>query len=46
MRKILKILLIVLIIPIFLVVFAVTHELGHTILARSLGDPNSVFYLA
>ncbi len=25
--------------------FTVVHELGHSILARLLGDPNSVFYL-
>ncbi len=46
MRKVLIIALIVLLIPIFLVTFTVIHELGHTLLARLLGDPNSVFYLA
>jgi hypothetical protein len=45
MHKVLQILLIILLIPVFLVVFTVIHELGHTILARLLGDPNSVFYL-
>jgi hypothetical protein len=46
MRKVLIILLVILLIPAFLVTFVVIHELGHTILARLLGDPNSVFYLA
>ena len=45
MRKALQILLIILLIPVFLVAFTIVHELGHTILARLLGDPNSVFYL-
>lgn len=46
MRKVLNVILIILLIPVFLVTFTVIHELGHTILARLLGDPNSVFYLA
>ena len=45
MRKALHILLILLFIPVFLVVFTVVHEVGHSLLARLLGDPNSVFYL-
>ncbi len=31
--------------PIFLVIFTVIHESGHTILARLFGDPASTFYL-
>ena len=46
MRKVLTVVLIVLLIPVFLIAFTVIHELGHTILARLLGDPGSVFYLA
>jgi hypothetical protein len=46
MRKVAKIIFIILLIPVFLVAFIVIHELGHTILARLLGDPNAVFYLA
>jgi hypothetical protein len=46
MRKVLVILLVILLVPVFLVTFTVVHELGHTILARILGDPESVFYLA
>ena len=45
MRKILQIFVISSFIPIFLVAFTVVHEFGHTILARLLGDPNSIFYL-
>ncbi len=45
MIKALKVLLIILIIPIYLIIFTVIHELGHTLLARLLGDQNSVFYL-
>jgi hypothetical protein len=45
MRKTLQILLTILLVPVFLVVFTIIHELGHTILARLLGDPNSIFYL-
>ena len=39
-------LLIILLIPVFLVALIIIHELGHTTLARLLGDPNAVFYLA
>jgi hypothetical protein len=46
MRRILNIILYILLIPVFLITFTVIHELGHTILARLLGDPDSVFYLA
>jgi ketosteroid isomerase-like protein len=46
MRRIAVIILVILLIPVFLVTFTVTHEMGHTILARGLGDPDSVFYLA
>jgi hypothetical protein len=46
MRKVLLAILIVVLIPVFLVTFTAIHELGHTVLARLLGDPNSVFYLA
>ncbi len=31
--------------PIYLLAFVVVHEIGHTLLARLLGDPNSTFYL-
>jgi len=46
MPRFLRILLILLLIPIFLIGFTVVHEMGHTILARILGDPASTFYLA
>lgn len=46
MRKLFFIFLVILLIPVYLVAFTVVHELGHTILARLLGDPDSVFYLA
>lgn len=46
MKKALTIFLIILSIPVFLVFFVVVHEVGHTILARLLGDPDSIFYLA
>jgi hypothetical protein len=45
-RKVLRVFLYAVLIPAFLMAFAVTHELGHTLLARLLGDPNAVFYLA
>lgn len=45
MKKALTIFLIVLSIPVFLISFVVVHEAGHTILARLLGDPDSIFYL-
>jgi hypothetical protein len=37
--------LIVLLAPIYLLSFVVIHEVDHTVLARLLGDPDSVFYL-
>ncbi len=43
--KILRILFVILYIPIFLVGFGVVHELGHTVVARLSGDPNSYFTL-
>jgi len=46
MQKILRSNLIMLLFWILLIAFIVVHELGHTILARLLGDPNSTFYLA
>ncbi len=45
-KKLSVLLLVTLFIPVYLVSFVVIHELGHTLLARLLGDPNSVFYLA
>jgi hypothetical protein len=45
MSKRIQIVLIILLIPALLVGFTVVHELGHTILARALGDPDSTFYL-
>jgi hypothetical protein len=36
---------IIVLVPIYLVSFVVVHEVGHTVLARLLGDPESVFYL-
>jgi hypothetical protein len=45
MREVLNILFIILLVPVLLIVFTIVHELGHTILARLLGDPNSTFYL-
>lgn len=38
-------LLLILLIPVYLLVLIFIHELGHTLLARLLGDPNAVFYL-
>jgi hypothetical protein len=40
-----RIIFIFLLAPIFLLSFVVLHEVGHTVLARLLGDPDSVFYL-
>jgi len=45
MRKILKFDFILLLIALLLVLIIVIHEIGHTALARLLGDPDSVFYL-
>lgn len=45
MKRRTQIILIIAIFPLLLVVFTVVHELGHTILARLMGDPDSVFYL-
>jgi hypothetical protein len=45
MRKVLIVSLVILLLPVFIVIFVVVHEVGHTILARLLGDPQSVFYL-
>lgn len=45
MRKVLLALLIVLLIPVYLVAYISIHEIGHTIPARLLGDPNAVYYL-
>lgn len=38
-------LLIILLVPVFLLALIVIHELGHTGLARLLGDPQADFYL-
>lgn len=38
-------LLIIVLIPVFLLALIVVHELGHTAMARLLGDPSAVFYL-
>ena len=45
MKRRTQIILIIVIFPLLLVVFTIVHELGHTILARLLGDPGSIFYL-
>jgi len=45
MSKHLKTPLLILLIPVLLVLFALIHETGHTLLARWFGDPNSTFYL-
>jgi hypothetical protein len=45
MKKIMTIVIIIVLVPVYLVLFVVIHELGHTISARLLGDPNSTFYL-
>lgn len=37
--------LIVILTPLYLLAFVVVHEIGHTLLARLFGDPNSTFYL-
>jgi hypothetical protein len=46
MKRWKQVVLIVLLAPVFLLSFVVIHEVGHTVLARLLGDPDSVFYLA
>ncbi len=46
MRKAAVIILAILLVPVFLIASTVVHEVGHTVLARMLGDPASVFYLA
>jgi hypothetical protein len=45
MQRILRVIFVLLYIPIFLVGFGVVHELGHTVVARLSGDPNSYFTL-
>jgi hypothetical protein len=40
-----RVLLSIVVAPIFLLGFTVIHETGHTLLARLLGDPASTFYL-
>jgi hypothetical protein len=40
-----QVILIILLIPVYILSFVVVHEVGHTVLARLLGDPESVFYL-
>jgi hypothetical protein len=37
--------LFVVLVPFYLVAFTVVHELGHTVPARLLGDPDATFYL-
>ena len=45
MRKLVRILLSLVLVPAILIAFVVVHELGHTVLSRVLGDPHSTFYL-
>ena len=45
MRRLVRILLGLVLVPAILIAFVVAHEVGHTLLARALGDPNSTFYL-
>lgn len=45
MRRVLRALLYLPLFVALLLIFVVTHELGHTVLARILGDPASTFYL-
>lgn len=45
MKKILRVIIVLLYIPVFLVGFGVVHELGHTVVARLSGDPGSYFTL-
>lgn len=45
MNKALRVLLLVAYAPVFVLGFVVVHEMGHTLAARVLGDPDSTFYL-
>ena len=45
MRRLVRILLGLVLVPAILIAFVVAHEVGHTLLAQALGDPNSTFYL-
>ena len=45
MRNVLLAILIILLIPVYLMVYVSIHEIGHTTLARLLGDPYAVYYL-
>ena len=46
MRSWKSLFLIIVLGPLYLVAFAVVHEIGHTVLARLFGDYGSTFYLA
>jgi len=46
MRRWKSLFLIIVLGPLYLVAFAVVHEIGHTVLARLFGDYGSTFYLA
>ena len=45
MSKRTLVILILLFVPVFLLGFTVVHEVGHTVLARLLGDPAATFHL-
>jgi len=45
MRKTILVILVVLLVPLYLAAYVSIHEIGHTTLARFLGDPDSVYYL-
>jgi hypothetical protein len=45
MRNVLLAILIILLIPVYLIAYISIHEIGHTTMARFLGDPNAVYYL-
>ena len=45
MRKAFLVILVALLVPLYLAAYVSIHEIGHTTLARFLGDPDSAYYL-
>jgi hypothetical protein len=45
MKRVARVILILVLIPLYLIFFTVVHEVGHTVFARLFGDPSSTFYL-